>query len=109
MDGCTVGNINASLFGEEGVAVCKKGPHYVKFIFFPTMITCVDINANAPVKYKSLSMACVHYGQPASMSIKYAKSMRRGCSSIFNLTKRGAFLDPTVWHMTPKGVCPLLE
>ncbi len=69
MDGCTVGNINESLFGF--VTVCKKGPHYVKLIFFPIMITCVDINANAPMKYKSLSLACVHYGQPASMSIEH--------------------------------------
>ncbi len=44
-------------------------------------------------------MVCVHYGQPASTCTKDVKSMRTGCYSIFNLTKRGAVLVPTKPHM----------
>ncbi len=57
------------------------------------------MNANAPTKYNYLSMVCVQYGQPVSTCTKDVKSMRTGCSSIFNLTKRGAVLVPTKSHM----------
>ncbi len=59
----------------------------------------MDMNGNAPVKFKSLCMVCIHYGQPASTSTKDVESMRRGYSSIFNLTKRGALLVPTKSYM----------
>ncbi len=59
----------------------------------------MDTNANAPMKYKYLSIVCVHYGQPASTPTKDVKSMRTGCFSIFNLTKRGVVLVPTNSYM----------
>ncbi len=55
--------------------------------------------ANAPTKYNYLSMVCVQYGQPVSTCTKDVKSMRTGCSSIFNLTRRRAVLVPTKSYM----------
>ncbi len=59
----------------------------------------MDMNGNAPVKFKSLCMVCIHYDQPASTSTKDVKSMKRNCASIFNLTKHEALLVPTKPYM----------
>ncbi len=55
----------------------------------------MDTNANASTTYKYLFMVCVHYGWEASTYTKDIMSMRTGCSSSLNLTKRDSVLVPT--------------
>ncbi len=48
---------------------------------------------------RAYDLAWVHYSKTTSISTQDVKSMRKGCSPMFNLSKRGASLVPTKSYM----------